>query len=152
MPSKLQVLVMDYSFEDSPVTLRGVDMNAGNIAAQFGLMDDVVNALAGVTLGTKVKDSRQAAVTEFARTRPVSQYAQRENKWLVRFLDTVNPNGNGSFEIPTPNLTLLDASGEYMDLGSVEGAALVAAIEAFHRSSLGNTVTVENIEYVGRNI
>lgn len=152
MASKLQMQIMDYSFEDSPVTVSGVDMNAGNIAAQFGLMDALRDAIIGVTLGTLVKDSRTAAITENARTRPTSPFAQRENKWLVRYLDTVDTNGNGTFEIPTPDLALLDNSGEFMDLTSTEGAALVTAIEAFHRSRLGNTVTVESIEYVGRNI
>lgn len=152
MASKVQVQIMDYSFEDSPATVYGVDLNAGNIAAQFTLMDTLVGAIQGVILGTKVKDSRSAAVTEFARTRPTSPFAQRENKWLVRLLDTVDPAGNRTMEIPTPDLDLLDNTGEYMDLTSTEGAALVDALEAFARSGLGNTVTVESIQYVGRNI
>ena len=151
MASKINLSIMDYFFEDSPTQWSGVDMNAGNITAQFGLMDDLRDAIIAVTLGTVVTETRTALVDENARTRPTSPFAQRELKWLVRFNDTVNPAGNGTREIPTPDLALLDASGEYMDLTSTEGAALVAAIEAFHRSKLGNTVTVESIELVGRN-
>lgn len=152
MASKLQLTFMDYSFEDSPATFEGVDMDAANITAQFGLMDDLRDAVIGISLGTLVKDARTAAVVDTARTRPTSPFAQRENKWLVRYLDTIDPAGNGTKEIPAPDLGELDASGAYLDLAGTEGAAFVAAFQAFQRSRLGNTVTVESVQYVGRNL
>jgi hypothetical protein len=152
MASKVQLSIMDYSFEDSPVTLPGINFTAGNIVAQMALIDDFRDAVIGVTLGTLVKDSRQAAVVENARTQPASPFAQRENKWLVRYNDTVNPAGNGNFEIPTPDLALLTTGGEFMDLTDAAAIALVDAIEAYGRSRLGNVIAVQNIEYVGRNI
>lgn len=152
MASKVQLLYMDYSYEESPVTLPGVDFTAGNIVTQFGLIDDFVDAINGVTLGTLVKDTRTAAVAEFTKTRPASPFAQREMKWLVRYTDDVTPNGDGTFEIPTPDLALLDAGGEFMDLTTAGGLALIAAVEAYGRSRLGNAITLVSAEYVGRNI
>lgn len=152
MPSKLNLTYYDFSKESSSVGIRMADVNAGNFAAQTGLADDIVDAIQAVTLTTKIKDQRIHAETEFAKIKPASPYAQREAKWLVKYADTVTPNGDGSFEIPGPDLTLLASSGDVMDLTSVEGAALVAALEAGMRSRAGNTITVTEIVHVGRNI
>jgi hypothetical protein len=152
MASEFDLLIMDYSFETSPVNFRGVDLTAANFDAQNGLMDDLYDAAIAIILGTRIKDTRKATVNEFAKTRPSSAFAQRELKWRVVYLDTVDPNGNGSLELPTPNLLFLDANGTHLDLSSTEGAAFVAAFEAYQRSRLGNTVTVQSVELVGRNI
>lgn len=151
MASELDVTYLDYSREKSTAGFRGVDLNAGNFAAQQALMDALVSATQVIVLGTKVKDTRKAVVTTFTETRPVSPFAQRENKWLVRYTDNVTPSGNGTLEIPAPDLDFLDANGTHLDLAGVEGAAWVAAFEAYQRSKLGNAVTVASVEYVGRN-
>lgn len=152
MPSVLNLTYYDYSKENSSVSVRLADVTAANFDAQDGLMDDIVSAIQAVTLTTKIKDQRIFAVTEFAKTLPTSPYAQREAKWLVKYNDTVNPNGNGSFEIPGPDLSLLVEGEGVMDLTSTEGAALVDALEAGMRSRLGNTITIAEIVHVGRNI
>lgn len=151
MAAKVNITYLDYSLETSTAGFTGVTMTAGNFAAQAALIDTLVSATQGITLATKVKDSRIAVVTEFAETRPTSPFAQRENKWLLRYTDTVDPNGNGKLEIPAPDLDLLDAAGTHLDLTSTEGAAFKDAFEAYQRSRLGNTVTLDSAEYVGRN-
>lgn len=152
MASRITVGILDYSLERSPVTLSGVDLTAGNFAAQAILMDDFVTAVDGVTLGTLSKDTRLASETSISDAQPASPFAQREMKWLVRYSDTVNPVGNGHFEVPTPDLALLDAQGEFMDLTLAAAIAFVDAVEAYGRSRLGNAITVQSVEYVGRNI
>ena len=152
MPSKLNLSYYDFSKETSGVSIRLADVNAGNFAAQNTAMDNIVSAIQGVTLTTKIKDQRIFSETEFTKNLPASPYAQREAKWLVKFTDTVDPNGNGSFEIPGPDLTLLVAGEGKMDLTSVNGAALVTALEAGMRSKLGNTIEISEIVHVGRNI
>lgn len=152
MASELDVLYMDYSFENSPAGFRGVDLTAANFDAQNTLMDNLVGAVQAIILGTKIKDTRKATVEEFSKTRPASAFAQRELKWRVIYNDTVNPAGNGSLEMPTPDLQFLDANGTHLDLASTEGAAFVTAFEAYQRSKLGNTVEVQSVELVGRNI
>jgi hypothetical protein len=151
MASELQVKYLDYSGEKSTATFRGVDLTAANFDAQNTLMDNLVGALQAVVLGTKIQDTRKSSVDDFTETRPASPYAQRENKWLFRYTDNVNPTGNGTLEVPTPNLTFLNTEGTFLDLASTEGAALKTAFEAFQRSRLGNTVTLVSAQYVGRN-
>jgi hypothetical protein len=151
MASKLNITYLDYSLETSTAGFTGVTLTAGNFAAQAALMDTLVSATQAITLATKIKDSRIAVVTPFAETRPTSPYAQRESKWLLRYSDTVSPAGNGTIEVPASDLDLLDANGTHMDLASTEGAAFKAAFEAFQRSRLGNSVTLDSIEFVGRN-
>jgi len=153
MASKLTLTLYDYSLESSPAGFQGVNLTAGNLTAQFGLMDDLKAAVQGITLGTTIREVRVAVEQDSTKTQPVSAFAQREMKWLVRYIDTVNPNGNGTIEIPTPDLSLLDSNGVYMDVSAgTPGEDFVTAFEAFQRSRLGNTVTFVNAEFVGRNI
>jgi len=149
--SKVEVQFLDYSLERSTATFEGVEITAANFAAQKTLIDSLVGSLQAITLATKIKDSRTAVETKFTETRPTSPYAQRENKWLLRFTDNVNPTGNGSKEVPAPDLDLLNAEGTYLDLTSTEGAAFKTDFEAFQRSRLGNAVTLVSAQYVGRN-
>lgn len=151
MASTFALTFLDRSSEKSTATFRGVSLTAGNFAAQAALMDALAAATVSITLGTKIKDERVAVVTTFAEVRPTNPFAQRENKWLLRFTDDVTPNGNGSMEIPAPDLGLLDDAGVYLDLASTEGAAFKAAFEDFEVSRLGNPVTLVSAQYVGRN-
>lgn len=152
MPSRITLSILDYSMERSPVSLSGVNLSAGNFVAQAGLMDAFVTAIGGVILGTISKDDRFASHTDISDAKPASPFAQRENKWLVRFTDNVDPIGNGTFEIPTPDLDLLNAEGTHLDMASAEGIALKAAVEAYGKSRLGNAITMVSAQYVGRNI
>lgn len=151
MASKVNITYMDYSFEKSAAGFTGVDFSAANFDAQNALIDSLVSATQAIVLGTKTKDTRTAIVTDFTETRPASQYAQRELKWRVKYTDTVDPAGDGSLEIPCPDLTLLDTNGTHMNISAGAGAAWVTAFEAFQRSRLGNTVAVVEVELVGRN-
>lgn len=151
MTSELSITYLDRSSETSAATFRGVDLTAGNFTAQMGLMDALVSATQAIVLGTKIKDARKAVVTTFTETQPTSPYAQRENKWLVRYTDNVSPIGNGSLEIPAPDLDFLNSEGTFLDLGTTEGAAFETAFNAFQRSRLGNACTLVSVQYVGRN-
>lgn len=151
MTSDLNVTYIDYSMERSTAGFRGVTLTAANFDAQATLMNSLVGATQAIVLGTKVKDQRIAVVTTFTETKPTSPFAQRENKWLVRYTDNVTPNGNGSMEIPAPDLQFLNNEGTFLDLTTTEGAAFETAFNAFQRSRLGNAVTLVSVQYVGRN-
>lgn len=154
MSSNLVITYRDYSenpIERSSSTFTGVTLTEGNFTAQMTLMDNLVSATQAIVLGTKVKDARSASVTTFSETRPTSPFAQRENKWLLKYTDNVTPLGNGSIEIPCPDLDLLNTEGTALDLTSTEGAAFKTAFEAYQRSRQGNAVTLVSAQYVGRN-
>jgi len=145
--SKLNLTLVDRDDESSTVSVHGTALTAGNFTAQMGLADALVAAILDVTLMAKSNDARVAVDTGFAYVLPTDPYAQRGIKWLVRCRDT---NGNAViFHIPGANLGLAGIlDGENMDLASVEGAALVNAIEAFVKSNDGEAVTVSEIVYL----
>lgn len=152
MTSKVTISILDYDKESSTVGIRGDDVTAGNFAAQETLMDAIVAAIDGVSIGTSYKNERTYAVNESAKTPPASKFAQRETKWLVRYTDDTDPIGDGSFEIPAADLALLATNTKTMDLSAGAGAALVTALEAGMVSKLGNAITVVDVIHVGRNI
>lgn len=151
MSSELTITYIDYSLERSSAKFRGVDLTAVNFDPQNILMNVLAAACQDIVLGTKVKEARLASVTTFTETKPASPFAQRENKWLVRYTDNVDPNGDGSLEIPTPDLSLLNLAGTFLDLTTAEGAAFETAFNNYQRSRLGNAVTLVSVQYVGRN-
>jgi len=147
---KLNLTFVDYSGESSSVGVHFPNLNAGNIAAQTGLMDDLSDAIQGVSLCNLQKDSRLATETKFAVANATNPFAQRELKWLVRMRDT---NGNSAtLEIPGADLALLSANTDKLDVTTPEGAALVAAINAGAKSNDGETLTFVEAVVVGRSI
>lgn len=150
MPGKLNLTFVDYSGESSTVGIHFPTLNAGNFAAQETLMDDLQDAIEGVSIGNLQKDSRHAAETKFAVSNATNPFAQRELKWLVRCVDT---NGNATtFEIPCADLSLLSPNTDKLDITTTEGAALVAAINAGAKSNDGETLTFVEAVVVGRSI
>lgn len=153
---KLIVTFRDYGEppERSAVQVAGPDMTAGNFAAEATLIDSLVAAIEGMSLGTKTKTSRVAVEAPYPETQPASPYAQRETKWLVRFRDTVTGE-KGSLEIPCADLTLLDSTSQgKADMANASVAAFVSAYEAYALSPAGvrGQVEIYEIVHVGRNI
>jgi hypothetical protein len=137
--------------KSSAVQVHSPALNAGNIAAQEALRAAFESAIDAVTLGTGGSEMFVATESDVARTPSTNPIAQRENKWLVSFVDGVTGLG-GSFTIPCYDPSLLGGDGESMDTGSAEYADLVAATEAFVRSNAGNTVTVTSIRFRARTL
>jgi len=145
--SKLNLTFLDRDNEASTISVHSLALTGANFAAQGALADAFVAAVEDVTLMVKSKDSRIAVETKFSPSLPTNAFAQRGIKWLVRCTDT---NGNPvTFHIPGAALALAGIlSGENMNLASTEGAALVAAIEAYVLSNDGEAVTVVEVVYL----
>lgn len=142
---RLNLNFVDRDNEKASMSLHLVDFTAGTFAAQMGLIDALIAAIDDVTLLPLTKDSRIAIENGFAPVLPVAVYAQRGIKWLVRAVD---PTGNAvTFHIPGADLNLL-TTGENLDLASIEGAALVNAIEAVVRSNDGEVIVVTEVVYI----
>jgi len=135
----------------SATTVHTADLNAGNIAAQLTLAQAFEDALAGVSLGNLGTQEISAVVDEVAKNPSGNSAAQRENKWLVSFVDDVTGLG-GSFTIPCYNSALLGGDGETMDTGSSQYTNLVAATEAYVRSLAGNAISVTSVRFTARNL
>lgn len=141
----------DHSLEYSNASARMPDLTAGNFAAQTALIDALVLAFVGVSIGTPTKDTRIASETDIVGVAPAA-FAQRESKWLVRCADGVTARPC-NFEIPCADLALLEAGTDRMDTGNAAYIALVAAVEALPVQSVaGNAVTVVEVIFVGRNL
>lgn len=151
MPSSVVLKALDYGSEPTRFGFNITQLTAANFDAQIALVATLQGAVDNVALG--LFDGKTIAALDVAVGPKASVVnAQREAKWRVTFTDDVQPEGNGSFEIGMPDLSLLVAGTGLMDVSAGAGAALVTAIEAAVVSRLGNAITVSQIAHVGRNI
>ena len=150
MASKLTATTTDFSQETSTTSYEGVSLTAGNFAAQSALMDTLIAAQQAIQIGLITQDARLAAVSQISGV-IASPYAQRENKWLVSFEDTVLGNMH-NIEVPAPALSFLVTGSDLADMGATEILAYIAALEAFYRVNGTNAVDVKKIRFVGRNL
>lgn len=151
MPSSATLKALDYGSEATRFGFNMLQVTAANFDAQVTLLDNIQTAVGNVALGTFLGKSLQAVNVAVGPKATVVN-AQREAKWRVTYTDDVQPEGNGSFEIGMPDLSLLVAGTGKMDVSAGAGAALVTAIEAGVVSRLGNAVTIADIIHVGRNV
>jgi len=151
MASRLTHTILDYSGESSAFGVAGVSVSSANYDGQITEAIALTTAIEGIVLGTVAERKFLASVAEPESGLPASQYAQRELKWLVSYSDTVNGDVQ-QCEIACPDLTLLVAGSDLMNLAGAPGLAFIAAFEAFVRSKSGNTVNVDSVRLVGRNI
>lgn len=135
-----------------PVAVR----TAANWATQETLKGDLFIAVAGMTRGTKVKDTVQNISTVVDPTPPVDPEAQREDKWLVQYHDAVTGKKR-TLEIGCADRSLLDPSdrkhAEIGDAGAVDSfvTAFEAVVVSFDEGTT-NAVVVDEITYVARNL
>lgn len=148
MPAKLNLTFVDYAGKSATVGVHFPTLTSGNFTVQSGLMDDLVAAIEGVSIGNLQKDSRLAGETKFAVGNAANAFAKRSIKWLVRLVDT---NGNPTtLEIPCADLSFAATNTDKLDTGTSEGAALVAALNAAAKSNDGETLTYVEAVAVGR--
>lgn len=145
--------VKDHSGESSKFSIRTDEVTAANYDAITTLMETLRDATLDITLGLHVSDSwgnrNQVGASNGVAPEPESR---RETKFLVSYSDDVN-FALGSMELPCANVADYAQSGtDEVDLGNSEIAAFVTALEAVHRSTYGNAITVQKITIVGRNL
>lgn len=146
--SRTTITLLDKISKTTDVSVHATALTSGNFTAQMGLADDFVDAVMGVTLLNKKKDTRFAVETSFAVSAPTDANAYRGNKWLVSMVDS---NGNPcSFHIGGADAALLAAGTNVLDLTADEGLDLKTAIEAYAKSNDGEAVTVLSITYVDK--
>jgi len=156
MPGEVSFVIKDYSGESSNHKVRTPVLTAGNFAGMLdagGLVPDYYDALDDICIGSINRERITANVIEISNSNAGSVWAQRESKWLVRYRDTIDPSVEPMrAEIPCPDLTLLVAGTDLMNVSGGAGAAFVAAFEALVVSDAGNPVEVLSVQYVGRNL
>jgi len=155
--SPIEISLRDKGGEVGSFGAYGVLMEESAYDDNQTLRSAFVTAVDGVTLGQLVQSNYGG---ELRIVNPVakaaSASAQRENKLLVRFYDSVTFK-RFSYAIPTvdlPNLVFLSEARDFVDPTTPAAVvALVSAHQAFIvNPETGNLTTIENLEYVGRNV
>lgn len=146
---------VDYSLEPSHNRITIVQLTAGNVVATLALLDTLLAAMQAITLGQAAK-SRVIYRSQAEDTvKPTDPLAQRENKWLVVYHDTVTAK-KYRLEIPTAELagTKLQTNSDMANLADVQIAAFVTAFQAVAKDpDTGlNTVAVDYIQFVGKRL
>lgn len=151
MTSAVTMGVTDYDGEKSSFGFLIPTLSSANYDASLLVVDGIEAAINGVTL-QDVSRKIVKGVDDPYGGAAADPNAQREMKWRVIYTDTVDSIGNGSFEIPCPDLSLLVPGTGEMNTAAGAGATLVTTLEADVVSRLGNAIQVEKIVHVGRNI
>jgi hypothetical protein len=155
--AKLILTYRDYGVpgETSTAQFVGPDLTAVNFDAEVALQNALRDAVDGITLGTRINVQRIAQVSPAPNVQPASAFAQRESKWLVRYIDTVTGD-KATHEIPTADLDLLDpTNGDKADMADPAVAAFVTAFENYALSPGSGTrgdTEVTEILFVGRRL
>lgn len=143
----------DYEGETSKVQLAGLDMTAGNFAAEAAKITALLAAIQGLTMG-QIQNIQVAAYdTKYAPATPASKQAQREQKWVVQYYDDTTFD-QYTVELPVADLSLLDGTAQD---GTVDKTAqawtdFVTAFEAYVQSPKGHGVVVTDAYHVGRSL
>lgn len=165
MPGYGQFSIRDYNEEMSSTKFYTGNVTAGSLPGLLTDFGQFRDAIDGIILGVIAKESLAVFQTNLSNAVPASVQAQREAKWLVTyedilpfFDDPVNAIPNEgyrkvfTFEIATPDLTLLVANTDRMNIAAGAGATFVTEFEAIARSPYGGTVNVLYVQHVGRNL
>lgn len=140
----------DYDAETTVFRVNTTTLSAANFDAQVALQVALGVAIAGITLGTLQKIQYGNEISSPGVNN--DPYAQRENKWLIRYRDNLTGEGF-RVELGTADLTMLDPNNRgYANIGDAGAVdAFVTAFEAYALSPNGNAVTIDSIQFVGRN-
>lgn len=168
--SKYELRYQDFSKEESSVGYTGIQMTAGNYAAQMILAHDLRTATNDIVIGALILETVVSEKLATISPVPTDKNCQRERKWLIAYKDisqfsnsptnTVNNPGYGkkfTVDIPTADLSLLpDGHSDKIDPDdagiATELADFIVAFEAYQRSPYGGAARVTQIVAVGRNL
>lgn len=148
MATRFILPYIDYSDEGSTLSVRVV-------AAITDLqITDLFNAITGVSLDGDQQSRLQVSTDkDGANTGPAAnKAAQRENKYLVSFIEDVAGGKRGTFEIPCADTALLVANTDKIDLSAGAGLALKTQAESYILSTDGNAILVTSVQFVGRKL
>lgn len=154
MTGSVSFTIRDYSNETSTHSLDTADLTAANFNTYLdpvtGLVPVYYDALDAIILGNIGSERISARDILISQAPAGSVYAQVELKWLVFYSDNVNSKVYRR-EIPTPDLTLLVAGTDLMNITAGAGLAWKTAAENLWVSPDGNPVTIFKVQLVGRN-
>lgn len=142
----------DYDLENGNFSVNCERVSAANAAAQATAFSALVVATQLLSRGVLLRTVEGVETEMFNPTPTTDKEAQREEKWLVQYNDTVTFRRYG-VSIPCADLMLLPAGNKgELDLSVAPATTFVNAFEGFALSPDGNPVNVLAIIHVGRNL
>jgi len=153
MTGSVSMTFRDYNNETSVHSMDIPDLTAANFDSFVdtgGLIADYYDAVNAITLGNIGSERISARDILISQVPAGSTWAQVELKWLAFYTDDVTSKVYRR-EIPTPDLTLLVAGTDLLNIASGAGLTWKNAAEALWVSPDGNPVTIIKAQVVGRN-
>ena len=144
--------IRDHSNETSSFSFHTPQLSAINIDDYGAVFSTaLMNALDPLILGNVARHSLIANTVQVSALIPANVYAQRELKWHVPYNDDVY-GLPGSFDIPTPDLSLLVPNTDLLDTTLAAWDTFRDLIELRAVSNAGNPITLGQPRLVGRNL
>lgn len=143
----------DYDGESTTFSVPAAQVTAANFDAQVVLNVALGAAIVGMTIDSALEKIEYGNSIVTPVTGSSNPLCQRENRWLVRYHDSVTGE-KITRTIGCADLTLLDPNNRgYAHIGDGGAVdAFVTAFEAYVLSDAGNAVVIDSIQFVGANI
>lgn len=139
----------DYDNDTKQISVLSDDvLVAANYAAALTLHQNLSSAISAVILGNKAEDAYTPRVIEVSAL-PASPVAQTNVQWLVTYRDSVDGHIE-HLSIPTADIadgTLRLPNSSLWDPTHADWVAFKSAFEALAVSNLGNSVTIDQVEF-----
>jgi len=151
MPGRGSWTWTDNSYEKGSIGVPLQTPTAGTYDAWVASASALAVCFENCTVNNAVQASnRLLAGYDYGQGKAASKLSQRENKLLLRYVDSAGDSFR--VEIPCFNLTLLPDGSEFLDLTAGVGLALKTAFEAYARSPrVLLSTTLVSAQFVGRN-
>lgn len=144
----LSIPVTDYSGENSTITFPVADAITDlQITSLFGAAD-------GMSIGNFGQSKLIIAADKDAGPggNAANKFAQREMKFLCRYHDGTTLKKH-TLELPAADAALLTGNTDFADLAAGNGLTFKTEFEVSVRApDTGNTVILDSVELVGRNL
>lgn len=137
----------NFSIFHGPITVGTL----AGFLTQWGALKTAIDT---VTNGVLAKEQITMDNTILSALFPVSEFAQRGNKWLVHYVNTVSGKPY-ELTIPCADPTgRLNAGTDIANMANADIIALVAAVEAIGRSPENDAdgINVDKIEFVNYHV
>lgn len=149
MPSVATYAYVDYDGDNRQFTLPITDADAASHDARYTQVQALSTAIDGISKLARTRTDFVIERDETGAAKPSDQAAQVNIEWLVKYVDDTT-GAVESVRIGGADLTLsgvLQPGSNVANLAQTEMAAFVTAFEAVVRSSAGNAVSVQSVEF-----
>ncbi len=142
-----------------PITDHKGDLSVARLPVDDAIIDTDITSFVLATAGMVAGNYGQTSL-DFTTPKdtgpggnPTNPKAQVENKWLVKYHDTVVVTNVHTMEIPCADSALKSANTDNLDLAAGAGLSFKTAFEATAKSpKTGNAVVIDEVISVARNL